>query len=88
VKARKGWSDTPALKKGQRVRLIPGGPVYKVLRVNDCAAYVKLDSCNPVHRTVEHENKRTGEITTTEITSYGQPLAISPYSIVEQVLEG
>lgn len=32
----------PILKKGELIRLTKDGPVYTVIRVTPCAAYVKL----------------------------------------------
>lgn len=36
--------ENPVLVPGERLRLSPDGPIFRVVRVNDCAAYVKQTS--------------------------------------------
>jgi len=47
------------LRAGELVRLDEGGPVYRVVRVNDCAAYIRKTV--PKGRVVELPNGRTFE---------------------------
>lgn len=52
------------MKPGQRYRLAPGGPVYTVLRVNQCAAYLYRG----VQKTVTKTCLKTGELKSFEVT--------------------
>jgi len=47
----------PVMTIGQKVQLTPGGPVWRVLRINACAAYLSRREPKEV---VKH-NRRTGE---------------------------
>ena len=66
------------LAVGSQVRLTPGGPVWTVHRVNECAAYLRRGE----PRQVTVTDKATGEARTFTATAT-ETLAVSPYAFVE-----
>ena len=66
--------QAPRLKAGERV--IISGQLYRVERVNDCAAYVRQEYRQPVKVTIGERTFLTH--------SGGALLAISAHSIVER----
>jgi hypothetical protein len=70
------------LRTGMVVRLIPGGPLYRVVFVNECRA-----KCEPLERTrkVEIKHKFGEEGAKTEFTALARDLDISPNADVEIV---
>lgn len=79
------------LRAKDRIRLSPGGPVYNVVRVNDCAAYVRREYETPRKVTVPAKVDGEGNVLTParqfEVNAESSVLAISPYSFVERVTE-
>jgi hypothetical protein len=76
-----GESVRTVLAVGKRIRLVEGGPVHVVVRVNLCAAYVK--NTEREHRVVR--DKRTGEVQAEFDAPVGGLIAISPTAFVEEV---
>ena len=65
------------LKPGQRVRREPGGPVFTVVRVNQCAAYLTSGSTHQEER----KDPETGKAKTV-LAADSEVLAISPMAFV------
>lgn len=78
-KRKRGRSMPPMLKVNERVRLEPGGTLYRVVRVNSCAAYVK-----PVYAQAKLVEFATpgGHNHSFLATGGGSIIAISPFSFV------
>lgn len=68
------------LKVDELIRLTPGGTVYRVVRVNDCAAYLKRRNAEGKVVTLKDR--------TFTVWEEGNVLAVSPYSVVERVDQG
>ena len=78
----RGWTQPPALKLHERIRLTPGGLVRVIVRVTPCAAYYGVESVS----TYTVMDRKTGE--DREITRTAMKMeAISAYSFVERVGE-
>ena len=58
---------------GQKVQLTPEGPVYRVKRINACAAYLE----SLAQRHVRIEDPRTGEVREFDGAD-GRTIAVSP----------
>jgi len=74
----------PPLRKGERVRLTPGGPVLEVVRVSPCAAYVGRQVQG---KPFEAWDKAAGAYKTVPGIMKTDVEAISLYAFVERVTE-
>lgn len=83
--------QAPILHVGERFRLRPDGPVFVVVRVNECAAYVRRECGEPRHVTIPAKVDGRGRVVTPtrelDAAIEGEPLAISPRSLVERLEE-